>query len=297
MTTAIDHYPTRRDGKPEWLDRKDPVVWSGNTPLPAELTRDQVEGFERDGYLFIEDVFRPDEIDTFRQELRRLVSDDELARSPEAITEPGSGVVRSIFRIHEISNLFRKLARDPRIANIARFILADDLSIHQSRVNMKPGFAGKEFYWHSDFETWHAEDGMPRMRAVSASIALTDNSEFNGPLMIIPGSHKTFITCSGKTPENNFQTSLKRQEIGVPDPESLTEMAARHGIVAPKGKAGSVLLFDCNVLHGSNSNITPYPRSNVFFVYNAASNPLVDPYCGQPPRPDYIAARDTTENF
>ncbi len=43
-----------------------------------------------------------------------------------------------------------------------------------------PGFTGSGFYWHSDFETWHAEDGMPSMRAVSCSIALTENFAYNG---------------------------------------------------------------------------------------------------------------------
>lgn len=64
-----------------------------------------------------------------------------------------------------------------------------DVYIHQSRINDKFGFKGSGFNWHSDLETWHSEDGMPRMRALSASLMLTDNNEFNGPLMLIPGSH------------------------------------------------------------------------------------------------------------
>jgi ectoine hydroxylase len=64
---------------------------------------------------------------------------------------------------------------------------------------------GKEFYWHSDFETWHAEDGMPKMRAVSCSIAFDDNHEFNGPLMVIPQSHQKFISCIGETPEEHHK--------------------------------------------------------------------------------------------
>src|SRR3546814_19751740 len=71
--------------------------------------------------------------------------------------------------------------------------------IHQSRLNYKPGFKGKEFYWHSDFETWHVEDGMPRMRALSMSVLLAENTPHNGPLMLIPGSHQSFLTCVGET--------------------------------------------------------------------------------------------------
>jgi ectoine hydroxylase len=44
-------------------------------------------------------------------------------------------------------------------------------------------------------------------------------------------------------------------------------------------------------MHGSNGNITPYPRANAFFVYNAVSNALVEPFGGMPPRPEFIASR------
>ena len=79
-----------------------------------------------------------------------------------------------MFRLDRHSRAFRRLACDSRLAGVAEFLLGDQVYLHQSRLNYKPGFAGKEFYWHSDFETWYAEDGMPRMRAVSASVLLTD---------------------------------------------------------------------------------------------------------------------------
>jgi ectoine hydroxylase len=59
-----------------------------------------------------------------------------------------------------------------------------------------------------------------------------------------------------------------------------------------KGPAGSVVFFDCNTMHGSNSNISPYPRANLFMVYNSVENRLGDPRGGLRPRPEFIAARD-----
>ncbi|BBI64144.1 hypothetical protein HSBAA_54500 [Vreelandella sulfidaeris] len=105
-----------------------------------------------------------------------------------------------------------KLASDERVAGAARQIIGDDPYVHQSRINYKPGFAGKGFNWHSDFETWHAEDGMPAMHAVSASLILTDNHEFNGPLMLIPGSHKKFVPCLGKRRKITTKARLKRKK-------------------------------------------------------------------------------------
>src|SRR5690606_13566545 len=116
---------------------------------------------------------------------------------------------------------------------------------------------------------WHTEDGMPRMRAVSASIMLTDNNEFNGPLMLIPGSHQYFVPCQGETPRMNWRESLKVQRVGIPDREDLARLATQGGIQAPKGPPGSLLLFECNTLHASNRNLSPWPRANLFFVYNS----------------------------
>uniref|UniRef100_UPI00403FEDEE phytanoyl-CoA dioxygenase family protein n=1 Tax=Streptomyces sp. DSM 41540 TaxID=3448657 RepID=UPI00403FEDEE len=84
-----------------------------------------------------------------------------------------------------------------------RQILGSDVYVHQSRINVKPGFGASGFYWHSDFETWHAEDGLPNMRAVSVSIALTENLDTNGGVMIMRGSHKSFVGCAGETPKDN----------------------------------------------------------------------------------------------
>src|SRR3546814_6672767 len=94
-----------------------------------------------------------------------------------------------------------------------RSLLDSDVYVHQSRINLKPGFRGKEFYWHSDFETWHTEDGMPSMRAVSCSVLLTPNHSWNGPLLTIAGSHKWFVSCVGETPANHHEVSLRRQAI------------------------------------------------------------------------------------
>src|SRR3546814_3386447 len=89
---------------------------------------------------------------------------------------------------------------------------------------------------------------MPRMRALSISVTLTDNLETNGPLMVMPGSHRTFVACVGATPEDHYKSSLKRQDYGVPDDESLTRLAAEGGIVSTAGKVGSVIVFDCNLM-------------------------------------------------
>ncbi|GAB4143946.1 MAG: ectoine hydroxylase [Sphingomonadales bacterium] len=289
-----DPYPSRVGAKPAMLPRHDPVVYSDWTPQ-APLTRAQTESYARNGFLTMPDLLTPTEVACLQQEMARLERQADAIDPELLIREPGSGALRSVFRVHAVNRLFGRLARDRRLAGVARFLLGDDVYVHQSRLNFKPGFRGKEFYWHSDFETWHVEDGMPRMRALSMSIVLTPNYGYNGPLMLIPASHRQYVSCVGETPENHYKQSLKKQEYGVPDDASLLAMAEAGGIEVPTGPVGTVIIFDCNTMHGSNSNITPFPRSNFFVVFNAISNSLVTPYGGRPPRPDFLAKRGTPQ--
>ncbi|MFD9747053.1 ectoine hydroxylase, partial [[Kitasatospora] papulosa] len=230
----------------------------------------------------------------YRAELDRLVNDPQVRADERSIIEPKSQSVRSVFEVHKLSEVFARLVRDERVVGRARQILGSDVYVHQSRINVKPGFGASGFYWHSDFETWHAEDGLPNMRAVSVSIALTENLDTNGGLMIMPGSHKSFVGCAGETPKDNYKKSLQMQDAGIPSDQVLTSMADRHGIRLFTGKAGSATWFDCNAMHGSGDNITPYARSNVFIVFNSVDNTAQEPFAAPVRRPDFIGARDFT---
>jgi len=286
---TADAYPTRVADRPSLIDRTEPTVWSSSTPGLA--THDDLVAHDRDGFHQVPELLTPSEVSTFRAELDRLATDETVRADERTIVEKTSQQVRTVFEVHKISELIARLVADERVGGRARQILGSDVYVHQSRINYKPGFGGGGFYWHSDFETWHAEDGMPRPRAVSCSIALTDNHPYNGPLMIMPGSHRTFVACVGETPADHYKESLREQEIGTPDPESLTTLADEHGIATLTGVAGSATFFDCNCMHGSPNNISPYPRSNIFLVFNSVENALVDPFSAPAPRPEYIASR------
>jgi ectoine hydroxylase len=280
---VTDLYPTR--GATEvTVPRQDPVVW-GAPDTPGPVSADELHNLDRDGFLAVDQLISQDEAATYRAELERLVADPAIRADERSIVEPKSQEIRSVFEVHRISEVFAALVRDERVVGRARQILGSDVYVHQSRINVKPGFGASGFYWHSDFETWHAEDGLPNMRTISVSIALTENYETNGGLMIMPGSHKTFLGCAGATP---------MQDAGTPSDEALTSMASEYGIKLFTGRPGSATWFDCNCMHGSGDNITPYPRSNVFIVFNSVENAAVEPFAAPVRRPSFIGARDFT---
>ena len=289
IATLPTPYPTRVSTEPVVIPRTDPVVWGDGRGGP--LTTSDLAAYERDGFLSLEELVDDDDLVRLRREVDRLLAAAEPG-DERIIAERGSDHIRSIFEVHRRSDVFADLAADPRLMTMATQILGSDVYLHQSRLNLKPGFRGREFYWHSDFETWHVEDGVPSMRMVSCSISLTPNTEHNGPLMLIPGSHRRYVRCVGETPPEHFRQSLKNQQYGVPDRAALTELVRRAPIESVTGPAGTAVFFDCNAMHGSAGNITPLPRHNVFMVFNSVANKLVAPFGGTPARPDFLAERD-----
>ncbi len=289
IPTSADLYASRFEDQCTALKRQDPVLWGDGVGL---LSPGQLQLFQQEGYLSLSQLITSAEAQHLLAEAWRLAE----AADPQAedvIIEPNHQVVRSLFRLHRTNETFQKICQDPRLADVARQILGSEVYLHQSRINFKPAFRGKEFFWHSDFETWHIEDGMPRMRAISFSINLTENHEFNGPLMLVGGSHQFYVRCAGGTPENHFKDSLRKQEYGVPSVEALERLIQQgSGITAPKGPPGSATLFDCNTMHGSVGNLSPQARTNLFLVYNSVENKLVTPFGGRPARPEFLGERD-----
>ncbi|MDT0304367.1 ectoine hydroxylase [Streptomonospora sp. DSM 45055] len=289
---TMDDYPTRKEQTPALLYRKDPAVYGDAASGPIDT--ETLASYDAKGYLQIESLITRDELEAYRAELARIGSDDELKKDERVVVDQASDEVRSVFEVHRISPVFAELARDPRLVDRARQILGSDVYIHQSRLNHEPGFSGTGAFWNSDFETWHAEDGMPRMRAVGFSVALDDAHGHNGSPMVMPGSHRTFVSCVGETPGDHYREPPKQQEIGTPDQNSLSILAEQHGIDVLTGPAGGAHILDANCMHGSSGNITPFPRSNVFVVYNSVENACEAPFAASEPRPRYLGSRDFT---
>ncbi len=288
-----DFYPSRQDDE-KIINRCDPTVYSNQSAEKYSLDNIARNQYEENGFIMFPNIFQPYEVQEMIEEMEIMASNDELLQNEEFITEPGSNELRTIFNQHLVSSLFEKISKDPRILDKVQQLIGSDVYIHHSRINIKPAYTGKSFSWHSDFETWHSEDGLPRCRCLTAWIMLTDNTEFNGPLYLIPGSHKKYVSCKGFIPKDNYKKSLKKQEYGVPSYEAIKELTKSSELVGAYGKSGTLVLHDGNIMHGSPDNISPYPRTNAYFVYNSVENKPVYPFGAKYNRADFLCLKDFT---
>jgi len=249
------------------------------------LSPDQVEHYRREGYLVIPCVFSEAEVDRLRDELPSLCRPDD----PALILEKNTGQVRTIFGSHKTNVVCEHLSRDPRLVEPAMHILDDEVYIHQFKINVKAANGGDIWQWHQDYIYWLNEDGMPAARALTAALWLDDITEFNGPMLLIPGSHRGGVmqVRARDTAPGWVSTVIADLKYAI-EPQVLKELVQEHGIVAPKGSRGSLLLFDCNLVHGSGVNISPFDRRIVFVTFNAGTNRLKDV---PDPRPHFMAER------
>jgi len=242
-----------------------------------KLTSEQVAQFEHNGYLFFPGLFSRQEMDVLCAEVPAIY----VEHRPEIVREKGSDAVRTSFAAHTYNPAFAKLARHPRLIEPAMQILGEDVYMHQFKINGKQAFDGDVWQWHQDYGTWQADDDMPAPRAMNVAVYLDDVNEFNGPLYYIPGSHKV-----GKL-DAAHDTSTTSYPLWTIDKQTIARLVASGGIVAPKGASGSMLMFHCNLVHGSPSNMSPWNRVIVYLSLCAVSN-----HIRRFKRPEYIAHRD-----
>jgi ectoine hydroxylase len=244
-----------------------------------KLTPEQLEIFDRDGYLFLPEVFTPAETALLREEAARVYGLDR-----EEVWRESSGAPRTAFAAQTYSEPFRRLGLHPRLIGPVMQLLDGPVYLHQYKVNAKAAFDGEVWQWHQDYGTWARDDEMPEPRAMNIALFLDEVTAVNGPLMFIPRSHKDGTLEAG----HDLQTTS--YPLWTLDRATVARLAGEGGIVAPTGPAGSVLMFHCNLVHASPPNISPWGRTIVYL-----SLCHVDNHIRRFQRPEWVAHRDFTQ--
>jgi ectoine hydroxylase len=261
------------------------------------LSPSQIKSYQENGFLVVENVFSREEADRMLEEMFRVIGED----CPRRILEK-NGSVRSFFAPEQSSELFNSITRINKLVNPAMQLIGEKVYIHQTKLNTKHALVGDWWEWHQDYTFWKQDDGMPECKVLTAMIFLNDVNEFNGPMLLIPGSHEagTVDEDENEAPDSNdwyqkyqqsasYLTALTSDLKYTLKQQTLARWARKKGLAAAKGPAGSVLFFHGNIFHASSNNLSPWDRHTFLVTYNSLNNKLPD----MPnPRPQFIANRD-----
>ena len=224
------------------------------------LTEDQISFYRDHGYLVV----------------RSLLDEDEtaaLSTATEAICETARGVtshtdvldledshtaddprVRRIKSPDRVHPAFAAVVTHPKIIAILRDLLSSDLRFDTGKLNIKAAAYGAPVEWHQDWAFYpHTNDDL-----AAVGVMLDDCSEENGPLMVVPGSHRG--TTFDHHADGRFCGSIDIEREGI-------DLSSAVALTAP---AGSISIHHARILHGSAPNRSGKPRRLLLNQYRAA---------------------------
>ena len=224
------------------------------------LTPNLVSTYEREGFLVIPSVFDTETVERMRGAVERLIGgargltqhtpvyDLDPAHSPE---QPR---VRRIKQPHLVDPVFDEVMRHPTLLQWLSQLLPSGVRIKSSKLNMKEGGGGAPVEWHQDWAFYpHTNDDV-----LAVGVMLDDCKMENGPLLLIPESHK------GPVYDHHTDGFF----CGAMDPQACNIDFSK--AVASTGPAGSLSIHHARLVHGSAENLSPDPRRLLLFEYTAA---------------------------
>ena len=233
----------------------------------AALSREQIERYREDGVLLVEDAVDSALLARLQADFASWIEESRGHDAPygEAIDgrprfdlEPGHSAehpaLRRVNAPLEVSEAVYEAVTDSAMVDWAAQLAGPDLRYHHSKINSKLPGAATAVKWHQDFTyTPHSNSDL-----VTALLMLDEVTEENGPLRVLPGSHKGPLLSLWH--DGRF--------TGAIDPALEQDYEAR--AVSCIGPAGAVCFMHTRLAHGSAANLSQASRTLLIAVYAAA---------------------------
>ena len=230
------------------------------------LTQRQIEAYRETGYLVVPDMLDPATLVRARQVIAEFVAasvhttEHTEVYDLEPTHTPENPRVRRIKSPHTNHPLFSEISRDPKLVSVLEQLLGSGAGpagarLHGSKINLKAPQYGSPVEWHQDWAFYpHTNDDI-----LAVGVMLDDMLPENGPLMVIPGSHKGPV-FDHHSEEGYFCGAMDpaRGEVDMSQAVTLS------------GPAGSMSFHHVRSVHGSAQNTSNRPRQLLLYEYAAA---------------------------
>ncbi len=221
---------------------------------------EQSRFYAENGYLTIEDAVSPEALRAMREVAHEFIERSRgVSRSDEVFDldeghGPDSPKLTRVKLPHRQHPVFAEVLRSEGMKEHFRSFLGPNVVLQTSKLNTKAPGGGAAVEWHQDWAFYpHTNDDM-----LAFGIMLEDVGEENGPLMVIPGSHRGPIL-------SHHQGGVFCGAVDPDDPDFHLDRA-----VALTGRAGSMSVHHARTLHGSAPNRSDRARLILFFEACAA---------------------------
>src|SRR6056297_2476994 len=100
-----------------------------------KLTQDQLDHFHREGWIFLENCFSPEEVAVLNEEGEKIYAEER-----EEVWRETSGAPRTAFAAHTYNDAYGVLARHPRLIEPLEQVFGEQVYMHQFKINAKAKF-------------------------------------------------------------------------------------------------------------------------------------------------------------
>jgi len=221
---------------------------SSMEPISMQLTQAQLDYYWQKGWLVVNDVVPPREVDVVVSEAMSI-SERDLAENVKVgknyladQSADGKAAPRKIDHPYNRSDIFRQLTRHPNLLELLKQLIGPSPMLCTDQIFMKPPHFGSAKPYHQDNAYFLCS---PPDKVVTAWIALDDVDEANGCLRYIDGSHREGILPHVPVPGEPHNQA--------PVPESIDLKRESLAIV----KKGGVVFHHSETLHTSHRNESP----------------------------------------
>jgi phytanoyl-CoA hydroxylase len=224
------------------------------------ISEADVAFYEENGYLVVPDVLSRGEVeelrrvtDAFVEKARHVGAHDDVydLEDGHSAAEPR---VRRIKTPHLWHPAYAAIVRHPGILEVLKRLWGPSIRFDVSKLNLKAAGYGAPVEWHQDWAFYpHTNDDL-----AAVGIMIDDVDEANGPLMVVPGSHKGPI----------FDHHENGVFCGAMDP--VRAEVDFSSAVKLMGSAGSITVHHVRAVHGSATNTSGKPRRLLLHQYRAA---------------------------
>jgi ectoine hydroxylase-related dioxygenase (phytanoyl-CoA dioxygenase family) len=226
-----------------------------------KLTEREMHSYEKQGFLVVPDLLSKEEVNELGKVVTELVSQAAGLESGDEFydLEPSHSKddprVRRLKKPTQQHEIFNRMARHPAILDVIEQLIGPGIRMTHpdGKVNIKAAGYGSPVEWHQDLAGYpHTNDNL-----LSATISMDDIETENGPILMVPGSHRGPLYSHHS--DGVFCSAINLEN----DPLDL------ESAVPLLGKAGVVTFHHCRIVHGSALNTSERSRRLLIYQYGA----------------------------
>ena len=240
------------------------------------LTNEQIKQYHDRGYLVVENAIDSTDLTDLLNQINFWIDESKVHAEAWGSTLDGRArfdidpkdhsaknpSLRRVTSPTEISESFANMALKSNMSEMASDLIGGNgTCFHHSKINAKLPNTSTTVKWHQDFPfTPHTNDDM-----LTALLMIGEVTMKNGPLLVVPGSHK----------EDLFSHWENGKFVGKVSDNIESQKCQQ--FVPCIGKPGSICFMHSRLLHSSGPNKSDLPRYLFISVYKAEDAHALSP--------------------